>query len=158
MKSLALLLALVLAACGNGEDTRANVTAEQIERLALPPETKSDPLAAVRLEPIASADLEREGVVGVGCAFTRDRRLLLATAGSNAVVRIGGTVRHLVNTGPIGPSGGFFEDRQLTVSVGRTSAAGTGGDEAGSWPAHLRVGHRRGEVHREYRGVWTCGV
>ena len=158
MKSLAPLLALALAACGSGDDMRANATAEQIERLASPPESKSDPLAAVRLEPIASADLEREGVAGTGCAFTRDRRLLLAAAGSNAVVRIGGAVRHLVHMGPIGPSGGFFEDRQLTVSVGRTSAAGTGGDEAGSWPARLRVAHRRGEVHREYRGVWTCGA
>jgi len=158
MKAAALLLALGLAACGRGEDANGYATANQIERLASPPERKSDPLVAVRLEPIAPAELEREGVVGAGCAFTRDGRMLLAAAGGNAIVRVGGATRHLVQTNPVGPSGGFFEDRQLSVSVGRTGAAGAAAGEARSWPARLRVSHRRGELHRDLLGVWTCGA
>jgi len=157
MKRLAASL-LLLAACGQDGAESANASPEQIERLARAPEEKADPLASVRIEPLAPGDLEREGLLGAGCSFSRGDRMLLAAVGSNAIVRIGGETRHLVQSAAVGPSGGFFEDRQLSVSVGRLDEDGTAAGEATSWPARIRVTNRRSGVDLVQRGHWTCGA
>ena len=153
-----LLLLPFLAACSPEAPQQGNATANQVERLSTPKVEKADPLASARLEPLAAIDLEAEGLVGAGCEFRGGGQLLLAAVGSDALVKIGGELRHLVHSAPVGETGGFFEDRQLSVSVGRTEGEGTTLDEASTWPARLTVTNRRTEADYEIRGTWTCGA
>ena len=149
---------LLLAACGAEAPEPGNATADQVERLSTPKVEKADPRASARLQPLAAIDLESEGVLGAGCEFRREGQLLLVAAGSDALVKIAGELRHLVHSAPVGETGGFFEDRQLSVSVGRTEGAGTTLDEASSWPARLTVTNRRTGAEFELRGTWSCGA
>ena len=158
MRSRALLALLLLAGCGESGTGNRAATANQIERLSTPKVEKQDPRASARLQPITPEDLEREGLAGAGCDFSGEGRLLLAAVGSNAIVRIEGEIRHLLHSAPVGPTGGFFEDRQLSVSVGRTAESGTTAGEAGSWPARVTVTNRRIEIQQEMAGIWTCGA
>ena len=120
------LLALMLAGCVPETPEEANATADQVERLSTPKAEKSDPLASARLQPLAAIDLEREGLLGAGCEFRGgNERLLLVAVGSDAMVKLGGELRHLIHSAPVGPTGGFFGGPQLSVSVGRTDGAGT---------------------------------
>ena len=156
---------LLLAGCGSaGEPANGAADANLIERLARPKVEKSDPRATARLQRLTREDLEREGLLGAGCTFSRDGQMLLAVVGSDALVRISGQRRHLIHSAPTGATGGFFEDRQIAVSVGRTDEGDappeTGSDPAPArapgWPARLKVVNRRTEAEVELRGVWTC--
>jgi hypothetical protein len=151
------LLALLAAGCGSAGDEPAGNPADtnQIERLATPRVEKADPQASVRLQAITEADVHGEGMAGAGCRFVRDGRMLLASAGSDALIRIAGELRHLIHSAPVGPTGGFFEDRQLSVSVGRDRDAPVAGGSP-SGPARITITNRRTEAQIELRGVWTC--
>jgi len=152
------LLALLLAGCGpGGAGGEGAADTNQIERLSTPKVEKPDPTASAQLQVLTPADIEGEGLLGAGCAFTRDGRILLAAAGSDALVRHAGQLRHLIHSAPVGATGGFFEDRHLSVSVGRTSEAAAAGETAG-WPARITITNRRTEAQVELRGVWTCGA
>lgn len=150
-------LSILLAACSGSDVPDGVATANQIERLSTPRQKKADPLASVRLQPLAANDLALEGLAGPGCGFRRGGRTLLRVVGSDAVVRIGGELRHLIHSAPVGPTGGFFEDRQLSVSVGRTGEAAGSAASAGIWPARLAVTNRRTGTGYELRGEWACG-
>ena len=154
----AALLALMLAGCAPEAPEEANATADQVERLSTPKVEKSDPLASARLQALAAIDLEREGLLGAGCEFRGGDRLLLVAVGSDSLVKIDGELRHLIHSAPVGETGGFFEDRQISVSVGRTEGEETTLDEASSWPARLTVTNRRTEIELELRGTWSCGA
>jgi hypothetical protein len=157
MRSAALLLLLLPAGCERsmmGENQ--GVTANQIERLSTP-RKQEDPRISVRLQPLAPADVERAGLLGAGCNFGRDGAMLLAAARGEAIVRVAGRLRRLVASAPVGRTGGFFEDPQLSVSVGRTSVDRAAPGETGSWPARITVTSGRPEIQLELRGVWTCG-
>ena len=159
MRAAALGLTLVLAGCGSrGEQPNGAADTNQIERLATPRVEKPDPQASVRLQVVTDQDLETEGLLGAGCHFLRDDQMLLAAVGSDALVRHAGELRHLVPSAPVGGTGGFFEDRQLSVSVGRTDEDGTAAGEATSWPARMRITNRRTGAQLRLRGVWTCGA
>ena len=150
---------LLLAGCDRGEgQPEGTANANQIERLSTPVEQTEDPRATVRLEPLSAADLEREGLLGAGCLFTVGDKRLLAAVGGDAVVRIQGEIRHLVHSAPAGATGGFFEDRQLSVSVGRASESGIAVEEGMRWPARITVTNRRAEIEVEQAGAWTCGA
>ena len=154
---LAMTTSLPLAGCGSGE-APANGSADtnQIERLARPKvEEKADPIATARLQPLSLEDLEQAGMHGAACTFRRDDVLLLAAVGSDALVRIAGELRHLVHSAPVSETGGFFEDRQIAISVGRLEeGAGVAAD--GAWPGRLKVINRRTEAELELRGTWAC--
>ena len=157
MRVTGILLVLLAAGCGSVDDTPEGKAADtnQIERLARPRVEKADPQASVRLQTIGDADVQAEGMSGAGCRFVRGGQLLLATAGSDALIRIGGELRHLIHSAPVEPTGGFFEDRQLSVSVGRDRDA-PGAGAASSGPARITVTNRRTQAQIELRGVWTC--
>lgn len=158
MRGLAAGLFVLLASCGGADEESGHATTNQIERLSTPKEERSDPQASARLERITPDDLQRAGLTAVGCNFSRDGRMYLAAVGNRALVRIAGQVRHLVQSAPVAPSGGYFQDRDLSVSVGRTDDARQVPAGANTWPARITVTNRRTEVQRRQRGSWTCGA
>jgi hypothetical protein len=156
---LASMLALVVNGCGgdDGSEPDGSASTNQIERLSTPATEEGDPSVTVRLQPLTMSDLEREGLLGAGCLFSTGDRVLLAAVGSNAIVRIHGEVRHLLPSAPVGPTGGFFEDRHLSVSVGRTEEAGVAVAEGMRWAGRITVTNRRAEIEAVQAGAWTCG-
>ncbi len=162
MRTLGLaLLMLAGAGCGDsglvGED--GGVTANQIERLSTPGEEVVDPQATARLQPIGLDDLDQAGLRDPACDFSRNGRMLLAVTSDDAVAKIGGAILHLTHSGPVGPSGGFFEDRQLSISVGRTDAAAADAvGAAAGWPARITATNRRTEAQIDLEGIWRCGA
>ena len=155
----ALILAvLLLAGCGADDVGEGNASANQIERLSSPePAQATDPNASARLQPIGAGDVTHEGLGGPGCAFSNGTNMLLAATAQDAIARIGGTVRHFTHSAPVGPSGGFFEDRQTSISIGRTDGAGGPAGESG-WPARITVTNRRTGAQVEQQGTWRCGA
>ena len=153
-------LLLLLAACrgGDGAGGNAEVSANQIERLSTPATPAPDPDAAARLEPLGPDDFGGAGLAGARCSFVSDGRMLLAATGSDALARVQGELRHLVQSTAAGPTGGFFEDRHLSISVGRTGVSGTAAGEGAAWPARLTVTNRRSGAQQELAGLWTCGA
>ena len=156
MRLSVVLLLFLLGACGRESETPNAVNGADIARLATPKqEAKADPLASVRLQALTASDLEQEGVARAGCDFRLGDMVVLASAGSDALIRINGELRHLIHSAPSGATGGFFEDRQLSVSIGRTEGEGET-EPAGTWPARLTVTNRRTEADLELRGSWSC--
>jgi hypothetical protein len=160
MRRAAALLALTVAGCGprGPVDDNRHVTANQIERLATLKAEITDPQAPARLQPLVLADLASAGIAEPACDFTRDGRMLLAVSAADAVARVAGTLHHFAHASPAGPTGGFFEDRQISVSVGRTGEIAPGEGAAGSWPGRITVTNRRAEAQIELDGVWRCGT
>jgi hypothetical protein len=160
MRRAAAILLLLAAGCGQrglaGEDR--GVTENQIERLSTPEVEIPDPQAPARPQPLKRADVEQAAMIAPTCAFGRDGRMLLAVSPTDAIARVAGTVRHFAHASPAGPTGGFFEDRQISISVGRTGEVATGGGAAGAWPARVTVTNRRARAQVELDGVWRCGM
>jgi hypothetical protein len=73
------------------------------------------------------------------------------------MARVAGTLHHFAHASPAGPTGGFFEDRQVSISVGRTGAIVPGEELRGSWPGRITVTNRRAHAQVELDGVWRCG-
>jgi hypothetical protein len=156
MKRLLLSVVALLAGCARSEDPSAAAPdSNQIERLASPKEEEPDFEASARLEPLRIDDVANLLVVP-RCTFNRNEELLISGSRAEVVARIGGQVRHLPAAGPVGPTGGFFEDRELSISVGRT-ADGEGAErEVGDAPARAATTNRTTNVQSEAGGVWSC--
>jgi hypothetical protein len=155
-----LVLSLLLAGCGDRAGISNQGPSEnQIVRLSTPKvEEVVDRQAAARPQPLALPDLEQAGMAAPACEFGREGRRLFAVSANDAIARIGGVVRHFAHASPAGPTGGFFEDRQVSVSVGRVGQVPPGGGDAGSWPARITVTNRRADAQIELEGVWRCGA
>jgi hypothetical protein len=156
----ALALALLLAGCGGGpEGENARVDANQIARLSTPEhEPVVDPQLLARPQPLGIADLEAEGMPNPTCDFTADGRRLLAATAADAIAKINGRIYHFNHSSPAGPTGGFFEDRQLSISVGRTGAIDPVDAQTGRWAGRISVSNRRADARVELSGVWRCGA
>ncbi|HET9428028.1 MAG TPA: hypothetical protein VFO69_06680 [Allosphingosinicella sp.] len=148
---------LLLAACGGDREEAVGPAPDtnQIERLATPEVVEEDPLASARLQPLTPEDVAEAGLSADGCVFRSGASLLVVTGGSDSIARIGGRLVHLVQTSPVGPSGGFFEDRGLSISIGRTDAS-AGLDARLASPARATVTNRRTRAQIELPGVWSC--
>lgn len=153
---------LLLTAAGCGErgivSEDRGVSQNQIERLSTPEVENPDPQAPARPQPLARADLEQAGMTAPACVFGRDGRVLLAVSPAQAVARVAGALRHFAPASPVGPTGGFFEDRQISISVGRVGEVVPGEGAAGSWPGRITVTNRRARAQVELDGVWRCGT
>ena len=157
MKPVLLLSLLLLSGCGEEEKGEGAPPADinQIERLSTPEDEEQDPQATARLQPLTAEDIAQAGLTVHGCSFRSGAALLVATGDSDSIARIGGRVVHLVQSSPVGPSGGFFEDRGLSISIGRTDAeaAGTAGVASA---ARATVTNRRTEAQTRLTGIWSC--
>jgi hypothetical protein len=153
-----LLFCLLVAGCG-GEAPIANGTANetQIQRLSTPKQVVVDTQAAARLQPLVLADLDLAGMTSPSCDFSRNGQMLLAVSPSDAIARVANTLRHFAHASPAGPTGGFLEDRQVSISVGRIGEVIPGQSEAGSWPGRITVTNRRARAQIELDGIWRCG-
>ena len=153
------LAVLLLAGCGGDEVGEGNATTNQIERLSTPAEEPAgDPDASARLRPLDPGDVTHEGLSGPGCSFTSGGALLLAATAEDAIARIDGSLLHFIHSAPVSPSGGFFEDRQRSISVGRTDAAEGPAQAVAGWPARITVTNRRTGARVELEGIWRCGA
>jgi hypothetical protein len=150
---------LLLAGCGGGSgDGNTGVTVNQLKQLSTPREGPVvDLQVAARPQPLSGADLRREGMERPACDFRTDGHVLLAATPSDAIARINGRLYHFNHSSPVGPTGGFFEDRQLSISVGRTAETATEAGDSGRWPARLIVTNRRANAQVRLDGVWRCG-
>lgn len=156
MRIALLLLLGAGAGCGDRASRQDAPTTNQIERLSTPKPETGDPEVSARLQPIMRADLAPAGLAGTTCLFSQGGRIYLAVVRGTAVVRISGRTRHLAQTGPMAASGAFFEDREVSVSIGRTDKADERPDDASSWAARITVTNRQTEVRRRGFGTWSC--
>ena len=147
MRIAAAIALLLPAACGEGDGAGNRAPSEnQIARLSTPKVEQVDRQAPARLQPLAPGDLAQAGLADPVCDFSRDGRMLFAVSAADAIARVGGTLLHFAHSGSMGPTGGFFEDRQVSVSVGRVGEA----------PARITVTNRRADAQTELEGVWRC--
>jgi hypothetical protein len=150
---------LLLAGCGHEVPvSNGGASVEDIQRLSTPKQVVVDTQAAARLQPLAPADLASAGMVAPSCDFSRNGRMLLAVSPSDAIARVAGGLLHFAHSSPAGPTGGFFEDRQLSISVGRVGAVIPGQGTAGSWPGRITATNRRAHAQVELEGIWRCGA
>lgn len=146
-----LFLPFVLAACDRSAE-RNGASPAQIANMsnAEAPIGASDESA--RLDPLRPGDpITEDG----GCDFSQGHVVYLVSSGSDTVARVAGQLVHLVPSGPVGETGGFFEERQISISVGRVEQV-EAGHPAGSWPARVGVTNRRTGAQAQMRGMWTC--
>jgi len=154
-----LALCLLVAGCGHEVPvSNGGANEAQIQRLSTPKQVVVDTQAAARLQPLTNIDLARAGMAGPACDFSRDRRMLLAVSAGDAIANVAGTLRHFAHASPAGPTGGFFEDRQVSISVGRLGQVIPGQSEVGSWPGRITATNRRARAQVELDGIWRCGA
>ncbi|HYJ52310.1 MAG TPA: hypothetical protein VEW04_03975, partial [Allosphingosinicella sp.] len=131
-----LAIALLLAGCGQGGETvRGGASENQIKQLSTPEKEVVDPQATARIAPLRPEDLAALGPSS--CEFSRGGRILLAVTPADSIARIAGQLRHFTHSSPMGPTGGFFEDRHVSISVGRTGTPAPGEGTVGSWPGRI---------------------
>ena len=144
MRVAALGLILLAAGCGQGRD--AEVNSELLERIAIQQNESMDIEATVRLQPIAGI-VPPPAYAGRECRFTRGSEVLIHAFSAAAAARIDGVVRVFRVEGPVGPTGGFFRDRELAISIGMAPGA----------PARARVTNRATRRELDVEGQWQCG-
>ena len=151
------IVLLMLAGCRaeGGDNVASAPDPNQIERLSTPSESADDPKAGARLEPLSPQDLAGAGMASVVCGFTSGGALLLATRGDDTLIKHSGVLVHLVQSSPMGPSGGYFEERRLSISIGRTEA-GAAYDRTGAAPARATITDRTSQAQVELTGFWAC--
>jgi len=158
MRALTLALLLV-AGCGADPVGEGNASTEQIARLSTPePAPETDALAAARLQALSPADLAQATMPATACRFSRDGRLLVVATQDDAIARVAGRLIHFAQTSPVGPTGGFFEDRQLSLSIGRIQSGEGPAVDARGWRARLTATSRRTGAQDEMEGFWRCGA
>ena len=153
-----LALCLLVAGCGQEVAvSNGGANEAEIQRLSTPKVVEVDTQASARLQPITNVDLARSGMGTPACDFSRNEQMMLAVSTGDALARVAGNLRHFAHASPAGPTGGFFEDRQVSISVGRTGQIVPGEGAAGSWPGRLTVTNRRVHAQTELDGIWRCG-
>ncbi|MGQ0659987.1 hypothetical protein [Sphingosinicella sp.] len=143
MRGLVAPALLLVASCGLIDD--ATVNSEQLERIAIQRNQAEDIGATARLEPLGPIS-PPPGYRNIACRFTRGGELLVLAGVYGAAAQIDGRLRIFQTQGPLGPTGGFFRDQELALSIGV---------EAGA-PARARVSNRSTGAQQDHEGEWQC--
>ena len=158
----ALALVLLLAACGGDGQSGAGemkVDENQLERLSRPKvEQQVDLQLTARPQPLTGADLRGAAMPDPpACDFSSGGHTLFAANRGDAIARVNGALYHFDQSSPAGPTGTFVQDRQLSISIGRTTEIDPGGTDDDRWPARLTATNRRSRAQVELTGTWRCG-
>ena len=147
MRAASIVVAALLASgCDSSPGVNGgNVTGEMIERIAKQQNIVADVSATVRLQPLGPVGVVG-GAGGAPCRFTRDDNLLFIASGETGAARIDGTTRNLRVEGSVGPTGGFFRDREIGVSIGVAQGGA----------ARIVVTNRLTDAREEAIGSWSC--
>ena len=149
MRPAAAFALLLLAGCGGAGGSNEALDTNQIRQLSTPGNTTEDNKAgSASIEPLRSEDLASFDEGAAMCRFLRNGAVLVAASRLDAVARVGGDLRHFVQTTPPDETGIFLEDRQISISIGRTDSAGVA--------ARLNVTNRRAEAEERWAGEWRC--
>jgi hypothetical protein len=142
MRIAAALTLIVLAGCDGGD---TSVNSAQLNRIAFQRNEMEDIGRTARLAPLGafSAPADYRGPI---CRFTRGADTLIFAFGSLAAARVDGVLRTFRARAMIGPSGGFYRDNELALSIGV---------EPGQ-PARARVTNRLTEAREDASGTWAC--
>jgi hypothetical protein len=161
--AFALAIALLAASCGSGEDPNGSAgdvseaeLAARIENVAFAPTPEEAEKAAPRrLGLLEEATLPDEFRTGRSCRLTEGANLILVAAAFGAVANIDGRSARLAHAGPVGPSGGFFEAPDISVSIGlkRPEGAAPG---ATATRAGVTVGGDDSKPIQRFEASWTC--
>ena len=112
----AIALTLVMLAGGCDGD-RPSANGAQLNRIAFQQNQMADIGRTARLQPLGefAPPADYRGPV---CRFTRGTDTLVVAFGNTAAARVDGALRTLRAQAPIGPSGGFYRDNELALSIG----------------------------------------
>lgn len=142
-RAIPIIAAILMAGCGDGGDRGVN--SAQLNRIAFQRNEMADIGVTARLQPLGTFAAP-EGYQGPVCRFMRDGDTLVFAFGSAAAARVDGRLRSFRAEAMIGPSGGFYRDDELALSIGVEP----------NEPARARVTNRMTEAQEDARGNWAC--
>ena len=150
-------LALLLAACGPSGQERG-LSEEEINALGLGHNASTEKAptpSSIGLDPLAPEDLVAANM-RPGCMLRVGGQPVLAAEQYRALVNRYGQRTELSVDGPVGATGGFFQNQNISVSVGRPYDRADP-DQLPSGPARVRLNDRRQNTSTEVEADWSCG-
>jgi hypothetical protein len=157
------VLALFAASCGGGEgpdepagDPSPAELADRIENVAFAPTPEEEKKAVPRrLGVLQESALPAEYRTGRSCRLTQGANLLLVAAAPGAVANIDGRMVRLGTAGPVGPSGGFYEAKGASISIGLKPLEGAA-IGAATTRAGVTVGGDDNKPLEQHEASWIC--
>lgn len=147
----------ILAGCGPSQQDRG-LTEEEINALGLGANKSvaAEPTpATIGLEPIEPGDLTAANLRPI-CMLRVGGEPVLAAEQYRALVHRRGRVLELRVEGPVGATGGFFQNEAISISVGRPYDRAEP-DQVATGPARARLNDRRRGTSNEVDADWSCG-
>lgn len=149
--------ALLLAACGSGEQGRG-LSEEEINALGLGANKSvaAEPTpSTIGLEPLEPGDLVAANLRPT-CMLRVGGQPVLAAEQYRALAKRHGRKLELRVEGPVGATGGFFQNDAISVSVGRPYDRAEP-DQVTTGPARARLNDRQRGTSNEVDADWSCG-
>ncbi len=149
--------ALLLAACGSGEHGRG-LSEEEINALGLGANKSVDAEptpSTIGLETLEPGDLVAANLRPI-CMLRIGGQPVLAAEQYRALVNRRGRRIELRVEGPVGATGGFFQNDAISVSVGRPYDR-SAPDQVAAGPARARLNDRPQGTSNEVDADWSCG-
>jgi hypothetical protein len=148
---------LILAGCGPSQQDRG-LTEEEINALGLGANKSvaAEPTPAmVGLEALEPSDLAEANLRPI-CMLRVGGEPVLAAEQYRALVNRRGRSIELRVEGPVGATGGFFQNEAISISVGRPYDRAQP-DQVATGPARARLNDRRRGTSNEIDADWSCG-
>ncbi|MFN3725429.1 MAG: hypothetical protein ACK4SZ_03910 [Allosphingosinicella sp.] len=148
---------LILAGCGPSQQDRG-LTEEEINALGLGANKSvaAEPTpATIGLETLEPGDLTAANLRPI-CMLRVGGEPVLAAEQYRALVSRHGRKVDLRVEGPVGATGGFFQNDAISVSVGRPYDRAEP-DQVATGPARARLNDRRRGTSNEVDADWSCG-
>lgn len=171
MKRAALLLPILLAACGEPELTPEQQAAADERAIAAVKAAQIPPPAPVTPEPILFADIERYDLFGAGCDFLpagvpaespAGKGALMLASESGAYIKVEGDLRRLAPDAgslelPLGTRA-RYDGEEFSITLDIASEEGEPiGVETIAFPARLVLRNSRDQTVYAETGVAQCG-